>query len=81
MFSGPYGEEATSSQPYKEFYLFLKMPMFSRVSITGVYYQMNTDVVDKELKAGVIGIRIERNYKGDGKFKYVNQRLTKLVQC
>ena len=49
------------------------MPTFSRVSVTGVYYQMDTDVVDRELKAGIIGIRIERNYKEDGKFEYVSQ--------
>ena len=32
-------------------------------------YQMDTDVVDRELKAGIIGIRIERNYKEDGKLE------------
>ena len=31
----------------------------------GSYYQIESNVVEKELKAGIVGTRIERDYKGD----------------
>ena len=70
--SGPDGEELTQQQPFKEFYFYVKLPSFSKTSISGSYYQHDLETMSrlswKELKAEVIGICIEKEYKGDGVF-------------
>ena len=55
-------------QPFKEFYFYVKLPSFLKTSILETYYWHDLDAMLswKELKAGVIGICMEKEYKGDG---------------